>query len=386
MKKNIARTSLIAVAGAASLMTGTVTATILAPSAVSAESSKITLNGTTLYEQTSDGKADESKPISKDGLKQLTGKDTKDIMVRYSFTIPGDSKVGDTIDFTHNYGKSTKELPSQFLDAVNKETKNVEFSQKGTPEKATVTMKVTGSEGSDRVAHVDLPSTLTADEVAGFINGLPADAPAPAPEKPSDSSSTSSTSTSPSSSDNAKPTDSSKPTGSDSAKPSGSDAAKPSDGKDSGNTDSTDIEKTGDNKPGDTDSTDTEGNSDSDSDSTNTDDTSSDDGMTDTTDDNSADALPSQPNIPDPNFGVVDGVTNNTSGNNNDAQPASQGSDNEDQYNGFTDNSKKNNPQWRKSSGGESISVDDDKKGPEVKTGGEGESQSFFDKIKELFS
>ena len=55
--------------------------------------------------------------------------------------------------------------------------------------------------------------------------------------------------------------------------------------------------------------------------------------------------------------------------------------------NGFSDGSKSSLPEWRKSDGGESISIDDDDKvGPEVKTGGSVKSASVFDKIKALFS
>lgn len=53
---------------------------------------------------------------------------------------------------------------------------------------------------------------------------------------------------------------------------------------------------------------------------------------------------------------------------------------------GFTDDSKAHNPKWNKSDGGESISVSDNPNGPEVNTGGEIQSQSFFDKIVGLFS
>lgn len=53
---------------------------------------------------------------------------------------------------------------------------------------------------------------------------------------------------------------------------------------------------------------------------------------------------------------------------------------------GFTDDSKARNPQWNRLGGGESISAEDDKKGPEVKTGGAGESHSFFAKIAQIFN
>lgn len=56
---------------------------------------------------------------------------------------------------------------------------------------------------------------------------------------------------------------------------------------------------------------------------------------------------------------------------------------------GFTDDSKQNNPKWNRSDGGESISVDDDDmdaEGPEVNTGGEVQSQSFFTKVLNVFA
>lgn len=53
---------------------------------------------------------------------------------------------------------------------------------------------------------------------------------------------------------------------------------------------------------------------------------------------------------------------------------------------GFTDDSKQHNPKWNRSSGGESISVDDeDIEGPEVNTGGEVNPQSFFAKVLNVF-
>ena len=55
---------------------------------------------------------------------------------------------------------------------------------------------------------------------------------------------------------------------------------------------------------------------------------------------------------------------------------------------GFTDDSKQHNPKWNRSDGGESISVDDDEnaEGPEVNTGGEVQSQSFFTKVLNVFA
>lgn len=56
---------------------------------------------------------------------------------------------------------------------------------------------------------------------------------------------------------------------------------------------------------------------------------------------------------------------------------------------GFTDDSKQHNPKWNRSDGGESISVDDndmDAEGPEVNTGGEVQSQSFFTKVLNVFA
>ena len=55
---------------------------------------------------------------------------------------------------------------------------------------------------------------------------------------------------------------------------------------------------------------------------------------------------------------------------------------------GFTDDSKQHNPKWNRSDGGESISVDDDMdaEGPEVNTGGEVQSQSFFTKVLNVFA
>lgn len=54
---------------------------------------------------------------------------------------------------------------------------------------------------------------------------------------------------------------------------------------------------------------------------------------------------------------------------------------------GFTDDSKQHNPKWNRSSGGESISVDDeDVEGPDVNTGGEVNPQSFFNKVLNVFA
>lgn len=54
---------------------------------------------------------------------------------------------------------------------------------------------------------------------------------------------------------------------------------------------------------------------------------------------------------------------------------------------GFTDDSKQHNPKWNRSGGGESISVDDeDIEGPEVNTGGEVQSHSFFAKVFNIFA
>lgn len=55
---------------------------------------------------------------------------------------------------------------------------------------------------------------------------------------------------------------------------------------------------------------------------------------------------------------------------------------------GFTDDSKQHNPKWNRSDGGESVSVDDDAdaEGPEVNTGGNVESHSFFAKVFNIFA
>lgn len=55
---------------------------------------------------------------------------------------------------------------------------------------------------------------------------------------------------------------------------------------------------------------------------------------------------------------------------------------------GFTDDSKQHNPKWNRSDGGESISVDDDTdaEGPEVNTGGNVQSHSFFAKVFNIFA
>ena len=79
----------------------------------------------------------------------------------------------------------------------------------------------------------------------------------------------------------------------------------------------------------------------------------------------------------------TDNTNKTTQGHTQGGQVASPGT----AGNGFSDGSKSSLPEWRKSDGGESISIDDDDKvGPEVKTGGSVKSASVFDKIKALFS
>lgn len=95
---------------------------------------------------------------------------------------------------------------------------------------------------------------------------------------------------------------------------------------------------------------------------------------------------PGQPGT-NPSEGVVSGGTEGNTPGGSSSPSHSHDSQTVVSGGGFTDDSKQHNPKWNRSSGGESISVDDeDVEGPEVNTGGEVNPQSFFAKVLNVFA
>lgn len=95
---------------------------------------------------------------------------------------------------------------------------------------------------------------------------------------------------------------------------------------------------------------------------------------------------PGQPGT-NPSEGVVPGGTEGNASGGSSSPSHSHDSQTVVSGGGFTDDSKQHNPKWNRSSGGESISVDDeDVEGPDVNTGGEVNPQSFFNKVLNVFA